>query len=141
MTRRVLFLFALTLTILVCQINSHGHGHSHDHGHGHSHDHGHGHGHGHAHDHDHGHAHGDFHDEPPSFKYSREANEALHKHSQHEETVTYAPPHYNDGSESDSDDEDGEKVAPFSVITWALLSTVGISLAPVIILLCINVTN
>ena len=41
------------------------HGHSHDH-HEHSHDH-----HGHAHDHGHSH------DEPPSFKYSKQANEQV----------------------------------------------------------------
>ncbi|UJR34241.1 hypothetical protein I4U23_021646 [Adineta vaga] len=137
MTRRLLLLVFITLGILICKINSHGHGHSHDHGHGHAHDHGHGHGHAHDHGHDHGHAH----DEPPSFKYSREANEAHHGHAHHEESVTYAPPHYNDGSDSDSDDDDDEKVAPFSVITWALLSTVGISLAPVVILAFIRVTD
>jgi len=128
MTRRLLFLVVISLTILICKINSHGHSHGHDHGHAHSHDHGH------AHAHDHGHAH----DEPPSFKYSREANEGHHGHSHGEETVTYAPPHYNEGSD---DDDDVEEVAPFSVISWALLSTVGISLAPVVILFFIPVTN
>ena len=136
MTRRLLFLVLITLTILVCGINSHGHGHSHDHGHGHAHDHGHGHahdhGHGHAHDHGHGHAH----EEAPSFKYSREANEAHHGHSHGEESTTFPPPHYNEGHD---DDEDVD--APFKVMTWALLSTLGISLAPVVILFFIPVTN
>jgi zinc transporter 7 len=129
MTRRLLFLSFITLAILICKIQSHGHGHSHDHGHDH--------GHAHDHEHDHGHAH----DEPPSFKYSREANEAHHghAHSHDEETVTYAPPHYNEGS--DDDDDDDKTVAPFSVITWALLSTVGISIAPIVILFFIPVTN
>ncbi|CAF1280384.1 unnamed protein product [Adineta steineri] len=125
MTRRLLVLVFVTLAILVCKINSHGH--SHDHGHGHSHDHGHDHGHVHGHGHDHGHAHSHD-DEPPSFKYSREANEA------------YAPPHYNEGSDSD-DDDDVERAEPFSVMTWALLSTLGISIAPVIILFFFNITN
>jgi len=126
MTRRLLFLVFITLTILLCKINSHEHGH----GHGHAHDHG--------HSHDHGHGHGHAHEEPPSFKYSREANEAHHGHSHGEESVTYPPPHYNEGGD---DDDDDEPVVPFSVMSWALLSTLGISLAPVVILFFIPVTN
>lgn len=130
MTRRLLLLVFITLTIVICGIHSHGHGHSHDHGHGHAHDHGHGH----AHDHGHGHAH----EEAPSFKYSREANEGHHghSHSDSKESVTYAPPHYNEGNDDDDDDP-----LPFTVMSWALLSTLGISLAPVVILLFIPVTN
>jgi zinc transporter 7 len=135
MTRRLILLVFITLTILICNISSHGHGHSHDHGHGHGHAHDHGHDHGHVHDH--GHAHDE---EPPSFKYSREANQAHHghAHSHGEESVTHAPPHYNEGSDDDDDDETDVQ---FSVVTWALLSTVGISLAPVVILFFIPVTN
>ncbi|XP_037076698.1 protein catecholamines up-like [Pollicipes pollicipes] len=61
----------LTLLILLFSLPMlvQSHGHSHDH-HGHSHDH-----HGHSHDH-HGHSHDHFDDEPPSFKYSRQANVA-----------------------------------------------------------------
>ena len=79
--------------------------------HGHGHSHDHGHGHGHAHDHGHGHAHSD--------------------------EEKYSPPHYNEGS----DDDEGDEEVPFSVMSWALLSTLGISIAPVIILLFIPVTN
>ena len=132
MTQRLLLLIFITLTIVICGINSHGHGHSHDHGHAHDH----GHGHSHDDDHGHGHEHGHAHEEEPSFKYSREANEAHHGHSHGKESVTYAPPHYNEGS-----DDDDEEALPFSAMTWALLSTLGISLAPVVILFFIPVTN
>ncbi|CAF3463246.1 unnamed protein product [Rotaria socialis] len=135
MTQRLLCLVFLTLTILICKIYSADHGHFHDHGHSHDHGHGHGHDHGHVHEHDHGD------EEPPSFKYSREANAPNHghSHSHKEEAVTYAPPHYNEGS--DDDDDDDETVAPFSVMSWAILSTIGISLAPVVILFFIPVSN
>lgn len=153
MTKRILILLCLSLLVLICKIDSHGHGHSHGqgnshgHGHGHSHDHGHshgghghehghGHGHGHGHSHGHGHEHNSLDEEPPAFKYSREANEQYH--SKEQAHVTPAPPHYNEAGDYDDDEN---IVEPFSVISWALLSTVGISLAPVVILLLIPVTN
>lgn len=126
MKRIGVFLLCLTLTQLILQTESHGHGH------------------GHAHDHGHGHGHGHDHDEPPSFKYSRAANELDHghdhSHSAGESTQEkFAPPHYNEGSD---DDDDEEKLAePFSVISWALGSTVAISLAPIVILMFVRVDN
>ena len=102
-----LFLLGSFLLFVHCQ----NHGHSHDH-HGHAHDH-----HGHAHDHHHGHQH----DEPPSFKYSKQANTPHEKAPQAEDKK---PIHHGEKEE-------------FDVWLTALTSTAVISIAPVFILFLI----
>lgn len=133
----------LSLPLVAGHGHDHGHGHAHDHGHGHAHDHGHGHAHnhhGHAHDH-----HGHSHDEPPSFKYSKQANEAVkakvntpkpsqdhghahnghgHAHGHQEEAHTAQPPQPKSG-----------------VWLEAIGATLIISIAPYIILFFVPVTN
>jgi len=112
------------------------HGHSHDH-HGHSHDH-----HGHSHDH-HGHSHdhhGHSHDKPPSFKYSKQANQPPPAPK-----VKQAEPKHHGHSHSHS-----EKAKPVvsepkrsNVALWteALGSTLLISVAPFIILFFIPIDS
>ncbi|XP_068248410.1 protein catecholamines up-like [Palaemon carinicauda] len=114
----IVFVVCIFLSLpLVC-----GHGHSHDH-HGHSHDH---HGHGHHH---HGHSHdGHVHEEPPAFKWSKQANE----------------PYVEEEVEAAHHHEEAKAVPPSpksSVWFEAIVATLGISIAPYLILFVIPVTN
>ena len=110
----IVFVVFIVLSLpLVC-----GHGHDHDH-HGHVHDH-------HGHSHDHGH-HGHTH-EAPAFKWSKEANEPYvgeeEEESDHHESQTTEP-------------------TPTKSSVWfdAIVATLGISIAPYLILFVIPVTN
>ncbi|CAG7837201.1 unnamed protein product [Allacma fusca] len=130
----LLFLWVLQSQIVpVSSSASHAHAHNHDHGHDHGHahgghDHGHAHGghdHGHAHEHeDHGHAHG--HEEPPSFKYSKQANEQFKAKEIPKATTPPPPP-----------------VVERNPNLWleAISSTLLISVAPFAILFWIPLDN
>ncbi|CAF0726422.1 unnamed protein product [Didymodactylos carnosus] len=151
-----LFMFIVSVSCLGClQAHQHDHHHDHDHDqvdnpsfkysrqaneqhhHGHSHEAAeeghHGHSHGGDEDAHHGHTHG-------GFGHSH-GEQMAHGHS-HESTgqkyTQFPPPHYNDGV--DDDDEVG-LAPPFSVVSYALLSTLAISLAPVVVLLVLPVHN
>lgn len=71
--RRILYIVVTVLIFLwvfqlqITPVSSHGHSHGHGDHHGHSHD---------VHDHDHDHDHDHHPEEPPSYKYSRQANQA-----------------------------------------------------------------
>lgn len=133
----ILFVLSILLSFpLVC-------GHGHDHGHGHAHDHGPAHAHGH-----HGHAHeqhGHAHDEPASFKYSRQANEAV------KEKVNVPKPPQDHGHSHDAhghshDHQEEAHTAPppqskSGVWLEAIGATIIISIAPYIILFFVPVTN
>lgn len=128
---------------LVCgHGHDHGHGHAHDHGHGHAHDHGHGHAHnhhGHAHDH-----HGHSHDEPPSFKYSRQANEAI-KEKVEEPKPSKAHGHSHDAHGHSHEHQESHTAHPAQAKSGVWLEAIGatilISIAPYIILFFVPVTN
>ncbi|KAG8192329.1 hypothetical protein JTE90_002149 [Oedothorax gibbosus] len=96
-------LFILSVCLTAHLVTSHGH--HHDHGHDHSH-----------HDHDHGHVH-----EPPSFKYSKQANQE-HQHSSSPKIA---------------------KPSRGTLTLWveALGSTLLISAAPFVILFFIPISN
>ncbi|GAB6021909.1 hypothetical protein CHUAL_006072 [Chamberlinius hualienensis] len=98
--------------VMVNGVIGHNHGHSHDH-HGHSHDH-----------------HGHSHDEPPSFKYSKQANEEVPKT---QPKVTQNQQHKHEEEKKDE--------AIFNMWSQALTATLIISLAPCFILLFIPLTN
>jgi len=127
-------------------------GHGHDHGHGHAHDHGHGH----AHDHGHGHAH-HAQEEPPSFKWSRQANEHYveqenvqekenghgHAHDHgHGHAHDHGHGHAHDHEDSHDQHEEPKTPLPKSGV-WleAIGATLVISIAPYIILFFVPVTN
>lgn len=129
----LLFIGILLILPQFCTSQSHGHAHHHGHDHhGHSHDH-HGHSHGH-HGHDH---HGHSHEEPPSFKYSREAN------------VPKPPPpstkkesmgHGHSHSHSEPKDA-GSKQSSTTLWAEAIGSTLLISIAPFAILFLIPINS
>lgn len=125
---RLILLFLIVATTVTAQG---GHGHSHDHG-----DHGHG---GHGHDH-HGHAHHHDHEEPPSFRYSREANEAAQKK---EPTRKVEPTKKKVEPTKKKVDPVGSRASQSVEEMWlhALLSTVAISLAPFLILFFVPLDN
>lgn len=116
---RLIILIAFTVAL----VNAHGgHGHSHDH-----HD-------GHGHDLHHGHAHEHETDEPPSFRYSRQANEAAAK------KASVPPPQEPVKKSSPSLPASGEKSVQ-DMWLYALLSTLGISVAPFLILFFVPLDN
>lgn len=152
-----LFFFALVSCIFVlsCYVQSHGHSHG---GHGHSHG-----GHGHSHDH-HGHAHDEV--EPPSFKYSQEANRPSnddhhghshgkedHEHSHDDHGHSHGDHGHSHGDEDhththdDHGKDESQKVTSNKKLTgatlwlYALGSTFAISAAPVFILFVIPLDN
>jgi len=127
----ILFILCILLSLpLVC-------GHGHDHGHGHAHDHGHGH----AHDHGHGHAHHG-HEEPPSFKWSRQANEPYVENENEEELKSHGHIHSHGHGHSHGHEENLQQPQPKSGV-WleAIGATLLISIAPYIILFFVPVTN
>ncbi|KAG7170497.1 Zinc transporter zipt-7.2-like [Homarus americanus] len=125
--RQFVIQVVIPVTLVICILFSLpmvcGHGHSHDH-HGHTHDH-----HGHTHDH-HGQVQEE--EEPPAFKWSKQANEPYQREEPvHEEPHVH---HEADGS---------APVTPQKNNIWleALCATLVISIAPYLILFFIPVTN
>ncbi len=129
-------LFVGVLLMLPPCCTSQAHGHAHDH-HGHSHDH-----HGHSHDH-HGHSHDDHghaHEEPPSFKYSKEANKP--KPPPPAPKKESASQNHQGHSHSHSATKEAEPKRT-STMLWAeaIGSTLLISVAPFIILFFIPIDS
>jgi len=127
----LLLIFGILMSLpLVC-------GHGHDHGHGHAHDHGHGH----AHDH---HGHGHAHDEPPpSFKWSRQANEPyMETDDAHDQGHGHAHDQGHGHSHDHHEAKKSHSPQPKSGV-WldAIGATILISIAPYIILFFVPVTN
>jgi zinc transporter 7 len=143
----------LVLLLAVTSINSCEHGHAHG-GHHHAHSHG-GHDHGHHHGHHHGHGHE--HDEPPSFKYSRQANEkpaaqaAQHGHQRdhhgHEHNAkSHHHPHHSHSETAEPKRVIAAAAAKqlkerVNIALYATGSTLLISIAPFVILFFIPISS
>lgn len=108
-----------------------GHGHSHDHlSHGHSHDHS-------LHSHSHGHSHEHI-DEPPSFKYSKHANEKVAQSEIHSHRREDEHNHHDYTSEALNRDKNS---ATLNLWMYSIASTLLISVAPFLILFIIPLEN
>jgi solute carrier family 39 (zinc transporter), member 7 len=95
--------------------------------------------------HSHGHSHDEI-DEPPSFKYSRQANEGAHSHSHsHEDNHHDHGHHHHHDHTHHHENHEQVKSKPqqdkFSIASYALLSTLLISIAPFLILFAIPLNS
>ncbi|KAK4309334.1 hypothetical protein Pmani_019029 [Petrolisthes manimaculis] len=139
--RQVLTRVVIPVVLVVCVFFSLplvcGHDHSHDHGHAHAHSHEHAHSHGHGHSHDI--------EEPPSYRWSKQANEQYQEPDDDEAFVEPSGAHNNKRSEEAANHPHTHTHAQpqqkSSVWFEAILATLGISIAPYLILFVIPVTN